>query len=74
MYRRRNNQRIDAEVWLAILVNAAALWIAYTNLQYNRLQAYQSARIADQLNRLNQSTLMIDINNQINKETLKKEE
>lgn len=71
---RRNNQRLKSEVWLAIIVNVAALWISYENLQYNRLQAYQSARVADQLRTLNRSNLMIDINNQISKENLKKED
>lgn len=64
----RNNRTINLEVWFAIFVNVAALWINYVNLQYNKAQAYQSARVADQLSRLNRSTLMIDINNQLNKE------
>lgn len=65
---RRNNNRINGEVWLAIFVNVAALWIAYENLQYNRADAYQSARIADQLRTLNRSNLMLQINNELCKE------
>lgn len=75
MYRRpmrqwnnQNYRKINAEVWFAIIVNIAAVWINYTNLQYNKMQAYQSSRVADQLSRLNQSNLMIDINNKINSE------
>lgn len=67
-FSRSRNNWINAEVWLAIFVNVAALWIAYENLQYNRADAYQSARIAEQLSRLNRSQLMVKVNNELCKE------
>lgn len=72
--RNHRNNKNNLSLWVAIFLDVAILAVNYTNLQYNRMQAYQSARVADQLSRLNQSNLMIDINNQLQKENCKKEE
>lgn len=66
--RNQKNRKFNVELWLAILVNIAALWIAYNNLQYNKLQVYQSGRVATQLKTLNQSNFIVEVNNKLREE------
>lgn len=65
----RSKNKIDT--LLAVFSLGLSLYVAYVNtlnLQYNKQQAYQSARIANQLSTLNHSNFMYKLNCELNKE------
>lgn len=72
MYNRplkQSRQRCNTIIgWVAVIFDVAILWVNYENLRYNRMNAYQSARIANELSALNRSKLICDVREKLREE------
>lgn len=65
------NTNTKPKIFLTLVSLGLTGYVAYINtinLQYNRAQAYNGARIANQLSRLNNSNFIYKLNCELNKE------
>lgn len=69
----RSNTRSILPSWLAVFADVFIIYIAYTNLGYNKRAAESSAQIAEQLKTINHSNFMYKLNGELEREEMEKQ-
>lgn len=68
----RSNTRSVLPSWLAVFADVFIIYIAYTNLQFNKRAAESSAQIAEQLRHINSSNFMHKLNGELEREEIER--